>query len=72
MGYWRAIKTILLFYFEKGSERGTNSKMSHIWKVYRVIIFHPIFERVLDARRVDFDRIILSPTTKERKLIAEA
>jgi len=35
-------KNILLFYFEKIFKRGSNFKILHIWKVYRIFIFHPI------------------------------
>ena len=32
----------LLFYLEKVSKGDQNSKISHIWKEYRIFIFHPI------------------------------
>ena len=35
-------KKLLQFYFDKGSKRGQNSEISHIWKVYRIVIIHPI------------------------------
>jgi hypothetical protein len=35
-------KENLLFYFEKGSKRRPKFRISHISKVYRIFIFHPI------------------------------
>jgi len=34
--------SIIFFYFINGSKRGPNSEISHVWKVYRIFIVHPI------------------------------
>jgi hypothetical protein len=40
MSYWWTITNFLLFYFKKGSKRDQLSKILHIWKVYRIVIFN--------------------------------
>jgi len=32
----------IIFVSQRESKRGPNSEISHIWKVYRIFILHPI------------------------------